>query len=675
MEGVEIEKGVGWDRLWSAQSERVAEIQRRLQSACRDAALLDGVSHQQSQQSEHSAQSSGQKAVGARTQTAQAQTQDVSAQVRSTESEHTEQPGLRDTRETCKPQTCQAMPADEGAGSYPLESAPCALDSVEVPQAIAYHEEITNVSNEVLRLRLLKSQHEELKAQLSRAEANLRRLSPHAVFQFRSFLEKHFREPGLASHLQEPIVRLLQCLFAVFRMEVSTFTAEAMLSGVRRLFRDPHSFTSKLSSMSFSSEEAKKLAPFLTSGSQFRRVREKEVNECHEALHAWLSSFYTYSSVSDQVAVTIQQLENQEWILRRLNSQDDGHQVQPGTGVGGHLPQAPSASPVLRPSCGGTQGSLKTTNSARVTASPLSRRRALQGIGATSSRQLQSGRARAENEGASRSQSPAQATRNARSRVVPSVAFGSPGSVSGRPSNAASTIVRPGSGTGRQRADTAPALHGEGLGRVHSEKTLTRSPRTAARRDSRSPSPGNGRTSPLAALQRPRIAAQPFRGRKDGPISPSPSEGTIGSMPTAQRMVSAPVELASRSVAVRSTKTPASSARISSNRHSATAPPGRPNLHSASAKTAARYGSPDKGGGAPREQGTEVTPRTCHRNRSDDAAFAAKHCKNEGSLEDSEGEDGDGHIRRLSEKQYEALVRCAQQVVALSGAGGLAPRG
>jgi len=75
---------------------------------------------------------------------------------------------------------------------------------------------------------------EELKAQLSRAEANLRRLSPHAVFaaqifrtcvarlertrlaifyvrlecaidqsvgpsarfQFRSYLEKHFREPG-----------------------------------------------------------------------------------------------------------------------------------------------------------------------------------------------------------------------------------------------------------------------------------------------------------------------------------------------------------------------------------------------------------------------------------------------------------------------------------------------
>lgn len=29
------------------------------------------------------------------------------------------------------------------------------------------------------------------------------------------------------------------------------------------------------------------------------------MNECHEALHAWLSSFYTYSSVSDQVVRSV----------------------------------------------------------------------------------------------------------------------------------------------------------------------------------------------------------------------------------------------------------------------------------------------------------------------------------------------------------------------------------
>eukprot|EP00913_Durusdinium_trenchii_P030418 g28493.t1 len=78
---------------------------------------------------------------------------------------------------------------------------------------------------------------------------------------------------------------------------------------------------------------------------------------------------------------------------------------------------------------------------------------------------------------------------------------------------------------------------------------------------------------------------------------------------------------------------------------------------------AARHGSPNKG--------AEVTPRTSHRIRLDDCA--AKHCK-DGNDDDSDGEDGGPYIRRLSEKQYEALVRCAQQVVALSGAGG-APRG
>ncbi|CAK9023718.1 unnamed protein product [Durusdinium trenchii] len=179
--------------------------------------------------------------------------------------------------------------------------------------------------------------------------------------------------------LQEPIVRLLQCLFAVFKMEVSSFTAEAMLSGVRKLFRDPHSFTSKLCSMPpFSTEEAKKLAPFLTSGSQFRRVREKEVNECHDALHTWLSAFYTYSSVSDQVAVTLHQLEGQELLLHRLNNQD----LQSVPNTGGHLADSVPCGVALR-SANSATGVAKN-QPARAAASPLSRsRRALQGITAT----------------------------------------------------------------------------------------------------------------------------------------------------------------------------------------------------------------------------------------------------------------------------------------------------
>eukprot|EP00434_Breviolum_minutum_P027244 symbB.v1.2.024094.t1/scaffold2255.1/size84268/7 len=121
MEGVEMEKSSGWDRLWSAQSERVAEMQRRLQSACRDAASLD----------------------------ADASDDPSLSQKAATGEPHPETHS--------KLQACQAMPADEGAGSYPPEKAICG-DSVEVPQAVAHHEEITTVSNEATQLLQKKAQ-------------------------------------------------------------------------------------------------------------------------------------------------------------------------------------------------------------------------------------------------------------------------------------------------------------------------------------------------------------------------------------------------------------------------------------------------------------------------------------------------------------------------------------
>jgi len=222
---------------------------------------------------------------------------------------------------------------------------------------------------------------------------------------------------------------------------------------------------------------------------------------------------------------------------------------------------------------------------------------------------------------------------------------------------------------GRTRADTvcgifAGSASAEGLARVHSDKALTRSPRTVGRHDSRSPSPGTGRASP-SVPQRLRGPPQTFKVRRDTrPISPSASEGVIS---TAQRMVSAPTELASRSVAVRTSKTSVASARVSSTRHSATAPPGR-GQHSLTAKPAAlRQGSPDKGGGAPRDAGVEPTPRALSLSQKHPAV--SKRTDDSGP-DDSDGEEPRGpHRRQLSEKQYEALVRCAQQVVALSGAG------
>ncbi|CAJ1390139.1 unnamed protein product, partial [Effrenium voratum] len=343
----------GWDQLWSAQSERVAEMQRRLQSACRDAALLTDNSSQK---------------------------EEATTDIRSQAAQAVQPAQLADSKQASKP-LCQAVPADEGAGSYPAESeAGRTCHSIEVPQAIAHHEDITNVSNEVLQLRLLKTQHEELKSQLSRAEAQLRRLSPHAVFQLRSYLEKHFREPGLALQVQESIVRLIQCLFAVFKMEVEA---------------------------------------------------------------------------------TVQQLDRQEWLLRRLNNQEDHSMAYPcPVSTAGHVGQAwtPAVSTVSSRSANTCAGGVTKQNSssARVTASPLSRsRRALQGIAQTT---RPVGRAR-EGEGLqpSRSPSPGQSSRPlARPRPVPSVAFGSP-AVSARAAHVTSPIGRAGGpGVGRPRAETAP---------------------------------------------------------------------------------------------------------------------------------------------------------------------------------------------------------------------------
>lgn len=703
MEGGCGDSGGGWDHLLDARSEYIAGVQRMLQTACQNAASLSAPDR--------------------------------------TANEHR----VADVASILEAST-QPMPADEGAGSYPVERnlSTCgisighsavtdvgALSRIEasLPAHTSHHEE---VANEVLRLRLLKSQHEELRAQLARAEGQLRRLSPHSVFQLRSHLERLFREPS-ALQMQDAIVRLVQCLFAICRVEAPANTADGLLSGSRKLLRDPHSFTSKLCGMPpTTAEEAKKMAPFLTSTTQFRRTREKEVNDCYDALHGWLEAFYIYSSISEQVGPTMEQLDKQEWLLRRLNGQAEESALRPSAAPSGAPLTPGSTTAPLSASTAPSRSSNPVIASsgskpgqARVTASPLSRQRKTL-VGSASSSFVGSSfggrptaaltcRARpvaSESNDVSvaqhsRSISPTQRARGfglpattTRPRVLSSVAFGggSPGGITsarvpigGRSSTTALARTREHSelGTAGSSISAAPGGHsergfsssiGEGLARVQSEKALSRSPRAvaavsvqttssaAARRDSRSPSPGHGRSPLTASTAATSSRAAPrtvFAGRRGG-LSPSPSEGSI---PTAQRMVSAPTQLSSSStVGVRTVKaaghTPVQ--RPGSNRTSAAAPPGRAPASASvatavSGRSAARPGSPDKCGGAPRDAGpVEATPR--HREKLAAAAVTA-------SAEDSEGEavdDDDGsepQPRRLSPKQYAALIRCAQQVV------------
>jgi len=221
----------------------------------------------------------------------------------------------------------------------------------EPPVLVATVEE---VANEVLRLRLQKTQHEELRAQMARAEAQVRRLTPHAVLEFRSFLERHFREPTLPSPVQEALAKLVECVCTVSRLDICTSSPEGLLGGVRKMLRNPHSFHHRLcATPSMSVEEAKSLAPILLITTQFKRVREKEVNECYEAVHGWLSAFYLLSVASDQVVATGLELERQEALLRSLTAQNaEDSQAMPRAGikVGGGTASVPSArGPVTSP--------------------------------------------------------------------------------------------------------------------------------------------------------------------------------------------------------------------------------------------------------------------------------------------------------------------------------------
>eukprot|EP00927_Polykrikos_kofoidii_P034851 TRINITY_DN29479_c0_g1_i1.p1 TRINITY_DN29479_c0_g1~~TRINITY_DN29479_c0_g1_i1.p1 ORF type:complete len:959 (-),score=132.49 TRINITY_DN29479_c0_g1_i1:263-3082(-) len=285
-------------------------------------------------------------------------------------------------------------PASDGAGrSDPVVPSIGNMGSVGlvIPAyqdgAAARYEE---TANEVLRLRLQKSQHEELRGQLSRAENQLRRLSPHAVFQLRSYLERQFREQHTAAQVQEPLVRLLECLCTVCRIEVGALTHINLLNAIRKLFRDPHSFTAKLSHLpQMTSEEAKGLAPFLLHSAQYRRAREKDpsrcplaVNECYEAFHAWLSAFYLFSVVSDQVLPTTQALERQEWLLRQLSTQAEKSEFPSTSGVPSPsnvsippvpVTQAPVPVPPSPSSVSATSGHVLTTPVRMATAGRLAR--------------------------------------------------------------------------------------------------------------------------------------------------------------------------------------------------------------------------------------------------------------------------------------------------------------
>jgi len=477
------------------------------------------------------------------------------------------------------PQQPLAMPADAGAGS-PQQSRHNAATSSE-DSAIGTVDtaaRVEEVANEVLRLRLLRSQHEELKAQLARAEGTLKRLSPHAVFQFRSYLERHLKEPSLTAQLQEAIMRLVQCLCAVNRVEINMHTSESCLNSVRKLLRDAHTFPHKLASIApdFSSEEAKGLAPFLLSSTEFQRVKDKEVNECYEVFHAWLSAFYLFSVVADQVAPVTQELTKQEWLLRRLNGQVDEVHRSSGAASSPRTSMSATPSAVAAAASSSSRGA-RGSNSQRggATASPLGKSRAtLQGtsqqrprVSAASTKARPVGATLGEvpEIGQSRSPSPTQRARAGDSTLKQRGRVATGGAARTSPPPQRSTCTATAYGTIPAKRDgqaassemltstssgSRPLGSGESTitsvsgtaSQLHTgDRAVQRASRdTRGRRESRSPSQGPGRLSPTPAPPPPQGPAprspSPIGAGRGSPNAPQPrSVRTIDRPPLGAR--------------------------------------------------------------------------------------------------------------------------------------------
>jgi len=341
---------------------------------------------------------------------------------------------------------------------------------------------------------------------------------------------------------------------------------------VRRLLRDAHSFPQRLASIApdFSSEEAKGLAPFLLSCTEFQRVREKEVNECYEAFHSWLSAFYLFSVVADQVTPVMEELAKKEWLLRHLNGQADGaHRLS-------SITSSPRTSTSTMPGA-----PVAASNHGRVSRGSTSQR-----SGPTSS---PLGKSRATLQGNSQ-QGPRVSAASTKTRPV-AATLGEVSEVGQGRSPSPAQRARHGDSTLKQRGRATP-----GVGRTalqpqralvpHGERTLQQAVRdTRGRRESHSPSQRPGRLSPTPASspqQGPTVRSPSPVGPGRGPPSAlqprcsvdRPPLGTRDDAPSAgqqerrafspsrsvhvvKRMNSAPttsLELGSRPSAVRSIK-------------------------------------------------------------------------------------------------------------------------
>jgi len=203
----------------------------------------------------------------------------------------------------------------------------------------AQSQRIQEIASEVLRLRLVQSQHKQLEGQLRAAAEKLQQMPSEKVLQLGVYLEHGLRPGGVIGTLggnhggvdPESLYGLMECLCVVCDARVASRKQEDLLAVTRWLLQDPRALIDQLVCLPAAPcSQSRRLAPFLLSCDSGWRGHLNEAGQCYEAFRSWLSCYYQYSLVSGQIQATTEQLQQQEQLLDELSKGTEGSTGGPG---------------------------------------------------------------------------------------------------------------------------------------------------------------------------------------------------------------------------------------------------------------------------------------------------------------------------------------------------------
>eukprot|EP00929_Paragymnodinium_shiwhaense_P120902 TRINITY_DN92967_c0_g1_i1.p1 TRINITY_DN92967_c0_g1~~TRINITY_DN92967_c0_g1_i1.p1 ORF type:complete len:743 (-),score=112.60 TRINITY_DN92967_c0_g1_i1:218-2446(-) len=221
---------------------------------------------------------------------------------------------------------------------------------------------IQDIASEVLRLRLVQSQHRQLEAQLRAAHEQLEQMPLERMGALRNHLEMAFRPGGAPGTLGSvnggvpptSLLGFMECLCVVCDVQIATRKQDDLVIATKWLLHEPKLLIDRIIHMPPAKPaQSRRLAPFLLSRDSSWRGHLGEAGQCYENLRSWLSCYYQVSLVSSQMEETSKQLEENERLLEEQHLMETEGSTG---GVDGSL-NAPRAWRTLRTSSSGVRRS------------------------------------------------------------------------------------------------------------------------------------------------------------------------------------------------------------------------------------------------------------------------------------------------------------------------------